>query len=150
MRIEHTKDIQVLRPLAEHWLSECNAYDLGLVVSMADIQKDLEDWMGTFPGTIILVYDGVELVGFMPVFAVKCFLGPQTIVIEKYWYASKSHHVAGPMMFVEACRWAKENKCSHLLMSASNLASGMHDKCCKFYERMGMKVFETSYVMEIK
>ena len=149
MRIEHTQDVKVIRPLGERWLSECNAKDFGLEVSIDDVRKDIEDWIGTFPGTIILAYDGVELVGFMPVFAVKSFLGPQTLALEKYWYASKGHYAAGPLMLVEAKRWAKLNNCSHLLMSASNLASGMHDKCCKFYERIGMKVFETSYVMEI-
>jgi len=149
MRIDHTQDVSVIVPLGEHWLAECCASDFGIKTSMANIVKDLENWIELATGTIILAYDGVELVGFMPVFAVPSFLGPQLFALEKYWYASQGHHAAGPMMLAEARRWAKENNCSHLIMSASNIASNMHDKCCMFYDRVGLKLFETSYICEV-
>ena len=153
MRIEHTQDVSTIVPLGEQWLAECSASDFGIKTSMAHIIKDLENWIEMATGTIILAYDGVELVGFMSVFVVPSVLGPQMFALEKYWYALAGRPTAGPMMFVEASRWAKENNCSHLIMSAShialNIASNVHDKCCKFYERMGMKIFETSYICEV-
>ena len=50
----------------------------------------------------------------------------------------------------DAYIWAKENGCSHIIMTASNLASEMYDKVCNLYQRMGMELFETSFIQEIK
>ena len=46
-------------------------------------------------------------------------------------------------------KFAKENKCSHIMMNASKMISDKHDLVCKFYEKIGMKKFETCYLKEI-
>lgn len=147
MRIEHGQNLDEIRPVGEQWLKEQNASDFGLKVDFETIVKDLEGWLEG-EGTILVAMDGVQPVGFLAVFALPSYLGPQKIALEKYWYTMTGHHTAGPRLLCEALKWAKEHGCSHLIMSASNLASNMHDQVCEFYQRMGFKPFESSFICE--
>jgi hypothetical protein len=77
-------------------------------------------------------------------------MGSQKLAVEKYWYVEKQYRIGGIQLLKQGYIWAKENGCSHIIMTASNLASGMYDKICNLYQRMGMELFETSYIQEIK
>lgn len=149
MRIEHTQDVELIRPLAERWLSECRAEDFGLEVSLTDIFADMRDWLKTLPSTILTAWENDHPVGFFAIFVCKSFLSSQKIALEKYWYAEPNAHRAGLVLYEEAVKWAKVNGCSHLLISASNLASGCHDKITRFCRAQGMKLFETSFLKEL-
>jgi GNAT superfamily N-acetyltransferase len=149
MRIERSHDVGKVRALCERWQSECNGEAFGLIVRADDALSELDRWLDGATGTLLLAYDGTELVGFFAVFAVDSFLGNQTVALEKYWYALPNRVKAGPALFRAAKQWAGENGCSHLLVSASNLASDSHDKVSRFCEGMGMKKFETSYIEQV-
>jgi GNAT superfamily N-acetyltransferase len=98
---------------------------------------------------VLVLMDGDEPVGLLGIFATNSFLGRQLMALEKYWYVMRSKRLAGYMLINAAQEWAKEHRCSHLIMSASRLASGMHDKVCKFYRSRGFKDFETSFIIEV-
>lgn len=149
MRIEQTHDVQMIRPLGERWATECHGAEYGIEVSVSDAVADLRKWLDTVPGTILLAYDGVELVGFFAVFAVPEFLAGQVVALERYWYAVPNVVRAGPALFRAAQRWAQENACSHLVISASHLASGQYEKVYRFCEKMGMSVLETAFIQKV-
>jgi hypothetical protein len=148
MRIEQISDVEQLRSLGQCWMLEQNGDDFGLDIDLETIMADLDRWIQA-EGTIFIAYDGVQPVGFFAVFAVPSFLGKQKIAIERYWFAIPGFSVAGPRLYCEAVRWAKENNCSHLIINASRLASAMHDKVCLFLEKNGAKPFETSFILEL-
>ena len=153
MNMERSQDVDRLRGLADRWAAECNSGEFGLAVCLEDVFRDLQEWLDSRPGTLILAYDGdgafPDLVGFFAVFAVPSFLGSQQVALEKYWYAVPNARRAGVALYREALKWAAENGCGHLILSASNLASDLHDKVCRFCERMGMTLFETAYIVKV-
>lgn len=146
MIIEHCQNIEELRPLAEKWFEMHNGDEFGLDVDLETIFNDLREWQRN-EGTILVARHEGEPVGLFAVFVVPSFLGNQKIALEKYWFSRA--RVAGPRLYIEAVKWAQENGCSHLITNASNLASEMHDKVCRFLESTGAKMFETSYILEL-
>lgn len=148
MNIVHSDNPEDVRPLLEHWEKFCRAGEFGLSATMDDVTADLKNWLTNMPGTLICAYEE-EIVGFLAVFAIKSTCGPDRLALEKYWYADPNFKLAGPRLLAEAVRWAKANDCSHLVVAASNLSSGHHDSVVRFCEKQGMKLFETSYIVEV-
>ena len=149
MRIEIVTDIEVFRPLGELWMQQHNGKNFGFNITVDDVMADAKALIDSGAGACIGANFKAEWVGFMLLFMTQSFLGPQTIAVEKYWFAKPEQPMAGPLMLREARLWAKRQGCSHLIMSASNLASAMHDKVCEFYEKAKLMKFETSYITEI-
>ena len=156
MRIETTHDVERIREIAGRWLSGCNAQKLGFAISIDRALEDLREWVDTMPGDILLAYEPVsdydppELVGFFALFVCDSYLGPDKVALEKYWYAEPNHTRAGVALFRAAMEWSKEHGCSHLIASASGIASDLHDKVCRFFERQGMTLFETAYIAKVE
>ena len=70
-------------------------------------------------------------------------------VQDKYWFVLPKHRGRSVIMLKKGLEeWAREKGATHLLMSASMLASDKHDRVCKLYEKT-MKHFETTYIMPL-
>ena len=149
MKLEYVTDIEVFRPLGELWMQQHNGDEFGIDITVEDVMADAKEVLASGAGVVIGAKDDDEWVGFMLVFTTECFLGLQMIAVEKYWFAKPNALKAAPLMLIKARAWAREEGCSHLIMSASNLASNKHDKVCRFYERKGLRLFETSYICEV-
>lgn len=147
MRIERSQDVDRLLPLAEKWAAECHAPQFGLPISVEPALEDLRRWLAQFSGTLLLAWsDDDVLLGFFGVFIVEFPLAKRAIGIEKYWYALPNGDRVGPALFRAAQEWVKEQGASHLIVSASRLASDQHDKIVRFCERKGMELLETSFI----
>ena len=139
--------------MAEQWLAECNASSFGL---KAEVDKHLED-MNTIVNSpsllddlLLLINDKEQVVGYMGLRTFTSPLSDQVIANEhNYYVRPESRGHGGLRLFIEARKWAKENGCSHRIMTASRLASSLYERTCKLYEKMGMKEFETSYISEV-
>lgn len=145
-------DFEAVRQVALEWKANCNNKLMGIEIVddiyMADIARLINEFDKDL---LLLVTDNNEIVGYMGMTFFNSLLGRQKIANEHYWYVAKNYRGRDSLLLIEAARqWAKEKGCSHLQMNASNLASDLHDKICKFYEHIGMKKFETSYIEEIK
>lgn len=149
MRIEQWTEAERLIPLLEYWRSEQNGDVMGIDMDMDTFVSDQNKWMQSLGGTILVAIDKDELVGFMTLLKVPSEFGKQSWGIEKGWYVKPKIQIAGIRLYHQAEKWCKENGCSHLVMSASHLASDLHDKVCKFYCRMNMRKFQTSFIKEI-
>ncbi len=149
MRIEESQDVALLHPLLRHWEKICHGDAFGLEVTVAGVEQDLQARLDLGNGTLLLAWDGIELVGFFAVSAVKSPLSGQQIAVETFWFALPNKKMAGPALFRAAQQWAKVHGCTHLIVSASRLASGLHDKVCSFCEKVGMKPFETAFICEV-
>lgn len=150
MRIEYVTDIELLREVGEHWLSEHRGKEYGFDVSVDAILADSKEWLSTGMGAVIaLVDDETGYVGFMSIYHAPAFMGITTVAYEKYWYIMPDYRFGAILMFNEAKKWAKKKGASHLIMSASAMASDMYEKLCIFYERLSMQVFEKSYICEV-
>ena len=153
MKVVICKDnIEQLRPLAEKWLAECNASAFGL---KAEVNKHLDNMWNFTVGMpdcdlLLLINDKEQVVGYMGLIIFISPLSDQKIANEHCYYVRPESRGAGGLrLLIEARKWAKSNGCSHLIMNASNLASDMHDKVCKLYQKMNMRKFETSYIAEV-
>jgi len=148
VKVEQEQDVTSILPLIAKWLAECNAKKFGMDPTFATIMDDLDTWLLERDGAILVAYDP-DPVGFMMVFSTANFLCPGHVLLEKYWYVTEGHRGAAMPLYRAAKRWGKKHGCSHMLLSASNLASDRHDRIAQFCEKMGMTLFETSYIEEL-
>lgn len=164
------EDIERLRPIALQWQESCNGgemkIELDIETHLADLaylvkSEDADSSAALGMTCLFLLLNDKdspheiseaaisrgEPVGYM---GLKCFkspLGNQLIANEHYLFVASEFRGFSTLQLIRAAReWARAKGCSHIIFNASNLASDLHDKVCQFYERLGMKKFETSYI----
>ena len=144
-------DIETLRPIAESWREEMRANEFGIIAD--DIDKfltELGSMASKADSDLLVLYDGDEPVGYIGLQYFDSPLGEQRMANEHYFFVIPEKRGLASMRLIKNAKFiAKLKGCSHLILNASNLASNMHDKICGFYEKSGMKLFETSYISEV-
>lgn len=143
-------DIESLKEVALEWKEECKGGDFGIELIPETFFSHLADMINDIDKELFLLLRKGEVIGFIGAVIFQSPLGNQDICQEHFWYCSGDKRGQGTLLLYRAVRdWAKERNCSHLVMNASCLASNMHNKLCRFYEKIGFKKFETSYICEV-
>ena len=138
-----------LESIASCWFEECNGETVGVNVSKQIFLESLQELIDGDTDELLVLEDE-EPIGLLGLTTFKSPLGNQIVANEHYWYVVPHRRgLASLRLIKEAEKWARERGCSHLIMSASNLASDLHDSVCSIYERLGMTKFETSYIRSI-
>jgi len=146
-------DLDAVRMIALQWKATCNNKTMGMDIVDDTYMADVANLVKGVDRDLLLLTkeDDGEIVGYMGIVMFNSPLGSNKVASEHFWYVSEEHRGKGSMRLIQAAReWAKEKGCSHLMMTASTLASDLHDRVCMLYERIGFKKFETVYVQEIK
>lgn len=144
------EDIEKLRPVAIEWKDSCNGKEFSLEMNLEVHLSDLAGLIEKADTDLFLLLKEDEVVGYMGVISFNSPIGSQRIAEEHMWFVSRNNKGRGIMLLIRAVsRWAKEHGCSHIIYNASCLASGMHDRLYEFYEKIGFKKFETSFIKEI-
>ena len=147
VKAQNKQDIERLKPVAFQWKESCNGEDFGIELVPEKHFSDLAGLIERDDADLFLLVNEDEVVGYMGVTAFSSPLGNQKVGQEHYWFVSGENRGRGSMLLIRAAKdWAKEKGCTHFIMTASNLASNLHDKVCRFYERIGFKKFETSFI----
>lgn len=144
------EQIESIRPLATDWKGMCSCSEFGLEVNISTFLAGLMDLIDDDDSDLLLLMDNEIIIGIMGLTKFKSPFGKEEVANEHYLFVRKGSGVTGSKRLIDAAMdWAKEKGCSHLILNASNAASDMHDKICGFYEHIGLKKFETSYIKEI-
>ena len=145
-------EIQSLRPIAQSWAESTSDNQFNIEIDVEHHMTDLADLaLSKTSDLLVLFTDSGRPVGYMGLQTFNSPLGRQVIANEHYWYVMPEHRGRGSVELIKQARaWARQQKCSHMIMNASNLASDLHDRVCRLYARLGMKKFETSYIQEIE
>ena len=144
------EDIEALKSLAYEWKSLCNGKSFGIdlrpEVHVRDLAKLIEDE----DSELFLLLKKDRIIGYMGAICFNSPTGNQVMCQEHYWFVSGKNRGRGALLLLRAVKkYAKEMGCSHRLMTASCLASNMHDRLCVFYEKIGFRKFETTYIEEL-
>ena len=143
-------DIEELKLLALKWKEECKGEGFGIELVPQIHYSDLAGLIEKDDADLLLLMKRNKVVGYMGIFSFDSPLGNQRIAEEHYWFVSDNKRGHGTMLLIRAARqWAKQHGCSHIIFNASCLASDMHDRLCRFYEKIGFRKFETSYIKEL-
>lgn len=143
-------DIETLRPIAESWLNEVRAEEFGIDIDVNMHLLELGMMAVKDDADLIVLYDGEVPVGYIGLRYFESPLGNQRIAEEHFFFVIPERRGLASMRLIKNAKFiAKMKGCSHIILNASNLASDMHDKVCSFYEKSGMKKFETSYISEV-
>jgi hypothetical protein len=98
---------------------------------------------------LVLEDDGVPK-GFIGMVQLESPISDQTFANEHLWFVMEEARGRESLKLLKAAEaWASAKGCSHLMLTASNLASDMHDRICRMYVRRGMDKFETTYIKEV-
>lgn len=137
-----------LRPIADLWSKEAGGFGIG--VNVDEHLADLQDLIDSPDKDLLVLYNG-NPIGYMGIIRFKNPLGKEYFANEHYWYiAPERRGGTGAVKLIQAAQeWALQKGCQYLLMSASRLASPMHDKVCRLYEKLGFEHFETTYIKGI-
>jgi len=147
---EYKEDTKLLSEIVNSWAAECNAEKFGLNKNFDSFYEELDALQNDETATLLVLYKDDKPVGLMGVVIFVSPIGTNRIANEHFWYVLPNHRgVKSIRLIEEAILWAKDNGCSHVMMNASCLASDLHDKVCDIYEMMGMKKYETVYLMEV-
>jgi len=152
IRATTSEDIERLKPVALEWKETCNGEMMGIELVPESHFADLASLIYREDADLFLLVNEEDntAIGYM---GITCFKSPicnQRMANEHYLYVAEESRGRGIMLLIKKAKeWAKEKGCSHLIFNASNLASDLHDKVCKFYERIGLNIFETSYIQEV-
>lgn len=137
-----------LIPVLKMWQKEVKNFELDMNIEIF-LDELLKEIKGNF--SLILLTEGDIVTGFMGLRYEQSPIGSDKIASEHYWYVMPEYRTIGSMKLLSAAKeLAEKNECSHLIITASNLASAMHDKVCGFLEKIKMKKFETSYITDLR
>ena len=143
-------DIETLRPIAESWQDEAQANKFGIITDVNKFLSELNTMAFGQDSNLITLYDGDTPIGIIGLRFFESPIGNQRMADEHFLYVMPENRGISSMRLFKSAKFLANRKgCSHRILNASNLASDMHDKVCKFYERIGMKKFETSYISEV-
>ena len=143
-------NVEPLRPIALKWQAECNSENLGIDINIETHLDDLQMLVSRERSDLLVLIDGNEVIGYMGIAVIDSPVGEQVMANEHYWYVvPEKRGIASVRLFKAAELWAQVHRCSHILMNASYLASDLHDKVCRLYERFGMEPFETTYIKKV-
>jgi GNAT superfamily N-acetyltransferase len=148
--IIYNGDIEDLRPIVQSWYEITRDNPFGIEVSIDNHLADLRVLVESDNTDLLVLLEQGRPVGYLGTQIFDSPLGRQVIANEHYWYVLPDKRGIGSLRLLKlATQWADQKGCSHIIMSASNLASDMHDKVGQLYKRIGMKKFETSFIMEV-
>lgn len=143
-------DIETLRPIAESWFEFASKNKFGIEVSVDKHLLEIGMMAAKDNADLIVLYDEDIPVGYIGLIYFISPLGEQKIAEEHYLYVVPEKRGLASMRLIKSAKYLAGHKgCSHIIFNASNLASDLHDKICGFYEKQGMKKFETSYISEV-
>lgn len=152
MRIKiFQNDVSVLEPVFRRWEDECKGIPMGIDLDLSTYLADLQKLVDDSNSDLFVLWDNDIPVGYMGLRTFNSPLGRQLVATDHYWYVIPEKRGVSALKFLPlAERWARAKGCSHLMMSASMLASDLHDRTCKLYEKFGMEKFETTYIKRVK
>lgn len=143
-------DIEALKSISFEWKGLCNGKSFGIDLRPETHFRDLAGLIEGEDSELFLLLKKDRVIGYMGAICFKSPIGNQKFCQEHYWFVSGKNRGRGTLLLLRAIKtWAKEKGCSHLIMNASCLASDMHDKLCRFYEKIRFRKFETSYIEEL-
>lgn len=145
-------DIELLKPVADAWDEEDNGDKFGFKVETATFVESLRVLRDNDNSLLLVLMQDSKPVGVMGLIFIKSPLSDQLLAQEHFWYVMPEHRgrLGSLRMIDVAQKIAKDMGCSHLMMTASNLASELHDKVCRIYELYKMAKFETTYICSLK
>lgn len=143
-------DIEKLRPIAEAWQEECKADEFGILADVDKYLAELQSMVVNANADLLVLYDEHQPIGYIGLQYFDSPLGNQKMANEHFFYViPESRGMASMRLMKMAKQCAKAKGCSHIIFNASNLASSLHDRVCRLYERSGMKKFETAFIIEV-
>ncbi len=146
-----TSEIETLRPVVESW--QRIVLDNGFGIIADDVDKFLVELGNLAAGEdsdLLTLYDGDEPIGYLGLQYFSSPLGNQKMANEHFMYVVPEKRGLSSMGLIRTAKMlAKTKGCSHIIFNASNLASNLHSKLCRVYEKMGMRLFETCFITEL-
>jgi len=147
--LRYNGPVEFMRPIVEAWRSEANPDQFGFEMDADRFLETLRDLANTPDAVLILLGHEGRCVGFMGGVLFDSPVNRDKCVQDKYWFVLPRHRGRSVVKLKKALEdWAREKGATHLLMSASMLASDRHDGVCKLYART-MKKFETTFIQEL-
>lgn len=144
-------DTEILRDLCESRKAEIQLGKFGVTIDEDKYKKDLQRFIDSSDTDLFVLFDNDIPIGYLGLEYFISPFGTQKMANEQNWYVMPDHRGIGSIrLFSAASVMAKAKGCTHLIMNASMMASDMHDKLCKLYEKLGMSKFETSFIKDLK
>ena len=144
-------DVERLSPLIKTWRAESNAGDFGMEID-SDRLLGHAEFLRDCPDAELLVMESKEgrVLGVMGLVVVPNIIERGQIVNEHIWYVLPEHRSKASLVLIKKAEsWGRDKECSHFIINASKLISDLHDRMCLLYNRLGFRLFETTYIRKL-
>ena len=132
------------------WKQECNGEKFGIDCDVLIAENHIKTMIGSDRSKVFVLTDNDKVVGLMGMNVLDNPIGKGVMANEHLWYVCKEYRgMKGASLINHAIQWAKDKGCSHIMATASMLASDLHDVICELYENIGMVKFETTYIRRL-
>ena len=142
-------DATRLLPVIKSWIEECRANDFGIEVDETEYLDQVYHLTHGTDCDLLVLELSSQVVGLMSIASNKSPIGKQNIADAHFWYTLPEHRGKGINFIKNAKEWAIEHDCTHIVFTSSAMAGAHYDKVCNLYQRMGMKLFETTFIEEL-
>jgi len=149
VKIRTSQNAEDVRELFTRWRDICLADEFGISADVEVVIADLAKWLAHTEGTILLAEEEGKAIGFLAIFSVMSNVGHDKFALEKYWYAEEGYGLCGAHLFVAGRAWARSHECKKLMVEISSMSSQHYQNAVRFCEKMGMKLFETTYMCDV-
>ena len=145
-------DIETLRPVMELWRSTVDFDKFGIIADSPDkYLTELNLLARNDNSDLLVLYDNDIPVGYIGLQYFESPFSNQRIANEHFMYVvPEKRGLASMRLIKDAKILAKLKGCSHIIFNASNLASDLHDKLCRVYEKIGFAKFETCFITKLE
>lgn len=148
MEIKPCRDINELYPIAQAWLEESKGGEFEIDCDIPLFLNDCLEMIKSEYSEIFIALKNGKIIGMMGVQIFRIPFSRKLAANEHYWYFLKEHRgVSSIRLLKYVMQLAKDKGCTHFMATASCLSSDLHDQVCAIYEELGMKKFETTYII---
>lgn len=150
---EFTKEesLDRFKNIIDHWKAENNAGFFNISISETKFNQTLTRLVDSDNAVLFVEEREAEVVAMLGLTKYLMPYSADVMAAEQFFYILKEYRGTSlcKRFFEAAKEWTKKKEYSHLLFTATNVASDKHDMLCKVYSRFGMEKYQTAYIMEV-
>jgi len=144
-------DAEILRPIGESWSGELKDEEFGFKVEMEAWLGEMNRLIKAPNSMVMLLYEDTKMIGCMGLEIFRSPLSGELMANERFWYVLPDHRgISSLRLVTEAEKLAKTLGCKHFILNASKMASGMHDKMVKLYEKLKFRHWESVFIKSLE
>lgn len=147
-RFQPNEDIDKLYPIRLAWEKDAQWKEFGFTPNAIRFLETL--YYLTTEHVLFVMEDNEEIKGLMGLVLDQLSFADEILAEERFFYVLPESRGPNSVKFLKyVIQQAKDLGADQFCITASHVASNKSDKVAKLYERLGFKLYESTFIKEI-